>query len=147
MVRGVTSADSTTKRPPPGSLSQAELTNAASEARRRRTETLRQLADGELTLDALLVLAAVDKAVAKITVKRAVAALPGWGDKSAVDACRWARIDPSRQLAFVVSDVHPERADRLRRAIELGPGHRPEIPDGWPMFGRLPWLEDELADD
>lgn len=136
----------TANTPPTNAPSQAHITQAAADARRRRTDTLEQIAAGELDPESLVLLASIDKAIARIRVKRAIAALPGWGEKSAEDACRWARIGTDRHLSFLVSDAHPERAERLLRVLALGPGHRPEVIDGWPLFGRLTWLEEELED-
>ena len=136
----------TTKRqPPPNPPSPRALATAAADARRRRTEVLKEVSNGDLDAESLIFLASVDKAVSRIRIKRAIAALPGWGDKSADDACRWARIGIDRHLSYLVSDAHPDRAERLLRVLALGPGHRPEITDGWPMFRRLSWLETEVG--
>lgn len=123
---------------PPNARLQSE---AAWEAKRRRTEVLRQLAAGELGFNALLALAMVDPAVSRMKALRALVALPSWGPRSAETALARAGIDSGRRLGYVVSPAAPQRVSRLLKLVDVGPGGRPPLAPGWPLWGRTDWVE------
>ncbi len=110
----------------------AQATAAKLAADASRAEALDALATGRIDLGALVGEAESSRAVARIRISAALAALPRWGPVKAERTLRRLGWDEARRLRWLLGTAG---SVRLRRLLEeVVPSDPPTVPRGWPWF-------------
>ncbi len=110
----------------------AQATAAKLAADASRAEALDALATGRTDLGKLVGEAEASRALARIRIAAALAALPGWGPVKAERTLARLGWDEDRRLRWLLGTAG---SARLRRLLEeVAPSEPPSVPRGWPWF-------------
>lgn len=117
---------------------------AARQSKRRWSDAL---SHGSVTFSYVVELSRTDdgRYLGSLRLADLLAARPGWNQYSAAEAMKHHGFDLKATITSVRrSSVKVDLFDTLMQADAVLWRARPEMPVGWPFFGKLDWLEAQL---